>query len=169
MYAPFRLIARIPNRSTNLFYGILDILQNSRSIVGNGELIGVLLGFLGKENALLLVKNQVVDYFFFGLVDMFGTAEHKFGDERDREQFFNLQFSPIGTRNLWSGHASIIASSGCEGKNGNRWGLRNVLPRKEIQPNPPHGPNQTPRKSESKHGANRSQEIESHRFGAGVG
>jgi hypothetical protein len=102
------LIARIPNRSTDLFQGILDILQNPRFIVGNGELIGVLLGFLGKENALLLVKNQVVDYFFFGFVDMFGAAEHKFGDERDGEQFFNLQFCPIGTRNLWSGHASII-------------------------------------------------------------
>ena len=117
MYTPFRLIARIPNRSTDLFQGILNLLQNPRFIVGNSALIRILLGFLGKENALLLVKNQVVDYFFFGFIDMFGTAEHKFGDERDGEQFFNLQLSPIGTRNLWSGHAFIIASSELESKN----------------------------------------------------
>src|ERR1035438_666301 len=117
MYTPFRLIARIPNRSTDLFQGILDILQNPRFIVGNGALLRILLGFLGKENALLPVKNQVVYYFFFCSVNMFGAAEHKFGDERDGEQFFNLQFSPIGTRNLWGGHASIIASSKLESKN----------------------------------------------------
>src|SRR5208282_3983925 len=111
MYTPFRLIARIPNRSSDLFPGILNLLQSPRFIVGNGTLLRILLGFLRKEDALLPVKNQMVDYFLFGFVDMFGTAEHKFGNERDGEQFFNLQFSPIGTRNLWSGHASIIASS----------------------------------------------------------
>ena len=119
MYTPFRLIVRIPNRSTDLFPGILNLLQNPRFIVGNGALLRILLGFLGQENALLPVKNQVVDYFFFGFVDMFGAAEHKFGDERDGEQFFNLQFCPIGTRNLWCGHASIMASSEFENKNSN--------------------------------------------------
>jgi len=59
----------------------------------------------------------VVNYFFFCSVNMFGAAEHEFGNERHGEQFFNLQFSPIGTRNLWSGHAFIIASSELEGKN----------------------------------------------------
>ena len=125
MYTPFRLIAWIPNRSTDLFQGILNLFQNPRFIVSNGALLRILLCFLGKENALLPVKNQVVDYFFLCSVNMLGATEHKFGDEWDGEQFFNLQFSPIGTRNLWSGHPSIIASSGCEGKNGNRWALRN--------------------------------------------
>ena len=117
MFTPFRLIARVPYHATNWFQGFLKLLQSPRFIVGNGALLRILLGFLGKENALLPVKNQVVDYFFFGFVDVFGAAEHKFGDERDREQFFNLQFSPIGTRNLWSGHASIIAPSELENKN----------------------------------------------------
>ena len=117
MYTPFRLIARIPNRSTDLFKGILNLLQNPRFIVGDSALLRILLGFLRKKNALLFVKNQVVNYFFFSLVDMFGAAEHKFGDEGDGEQFFNLQFSPIGPRDLWSGHAFIMALSGFENKN----------------------------------------------------
>src|SRR5665213_2346860 len=117
MFTQFRLIARVPYHATNWFQGFLNLLQSPRFIVGNGAFLRILLGFLGKENALLPVNNQVVDYFFFCFVDMFGAAEHKFGDERDREQFFNLQFCPIGTRNLWSGHASIIASSELESKN----------------------------------------------------
>ncbi len=60
----------------------------------------------------------MIDDFFFIRIVVFRTAEHEFGNKRDRQQFLDLQLCPLGARDFRAFHvfdyknssASSIAS-----------------------------------------------------------